>query len=151
MGTDPIALHCDPKVTFWIPDTFSKLSFPHLLVLKGCPVLVWGSWQHKGNVSALEGWWKSYFWLQMTSNYAPTLLPGKIALEHGCAVNGWLAGPQVLLHLKSFIFVLHLIVGAADREWSNEPVRGGGRGGREAGAGHTSNNLRPHPSWGLSF
>ena len=42
----------------------------------------------------------------MASNYAPTLLPGKIALQHGCAVNGWLAGPQVLR--KDWIFYLFL-------------------------------------------
>ena len=58
----------------------------------------------------------------MTSNYAPTLLPGKIALEHGCAVNGWLAGPQVL-HLKILYLVLTFnMAGAADRERSDEPV-----------------------------
>ena len=79
----------------------------------------------------------------MASNYAPTLLPGKIALEHGCAVNGWLAGPEVCSSLFSLaevfkvvkfgrvliVLTLHLMTGAADRERSNKPVHRGTWGG----------------------
>ena len=31
---------------------------------------------------------------KMGANYAPTLLPGRRAVERGAAVNGWLWGPQ---------------------------------------------------------
>ena len=41
----------------------------------------------------------------MAANYAPTLLPGKIAQKRGCAVNGWLVGSQVSSFFTGFFHI----------------------------------------------
>ena len=164
MGTDPIALHCDPKVIF-------KTHFPYLLHCYIHPHLhfakVVRSWYGgAGNtkaislISALEG--KPTFcfrWLPTMPR--PSFLARLPKSTAVLSTAGWqgLRCYQAKFHLlrhsrwskfgSVFMFLtLPLTTGAADRKRSDEPVHRGSWGGREAGADHTAHNLWPHLAWG---